>query len=69
MRLAKHNRVQLIWVVGHKDIEGNEIADQLPKLGSECPLIGPEPACAISAGTAKKTVMDWMGTIKYTGNP
>jgi hypothetical protein len=34
-------------------------ADQLAKLGSECPFIGPEPACGISEGNAKKAVRDW----------
>jgi ribonuclease HI len=35
MQLAKQNRVQLIWVPGPGDIHGNEMADQLAKLGSE----------------------------------
>jgi hypothetical protein len=46
-------------VPGHEDIEGNKTADQRAKLGSECPFIGPEPACGISAGIAKKAVRDW----------
>jgi hypothetical protein len=32
---------------------------KLAKLGYECPLIAPEPACGISAGIAKKAVRDW----------
>jgi hypothetical protein len=36
----------------------------LAELGSECPLIGPEVACGISAGTVKEDVRDWTETIK-----
>jgi hypothetical protein len=46
-------------VPGHERIEGNETADQVAKLGSECPFIGSEPAYGISAGTAKNAVRDW----------
>jgi hypothetical protein len=58
MQLPKHNRVQPIWVPGHGDVEDNETSNQLAKLGSECPLIGPEPACGISSGISKKAVRD-----------
>jgi ribonuclease HI len=27
MRLAEHNRVKLIWVLGHTEIDGNKMAD------------------------------------------
>jgi ribonuclease HI len=56
-------------VPGHESIEGNETADQLANLGSECPFTGPEPACDISAGIAKKAVRDRTETIKNIGNP
>jgi hypothetical protein len=55
MQLAKHNRVQLIWV----EIEGNEMADELAKLGSERLFTGPEPPCGISMAVTKKVIMDW----------
>jgi hypothetical protein len=40
-------------------IDRNEMADQLAKLGSEHPFIGPESACSISTWVAKKVVRDW----------
>jgi hypothetical protein len=65
------NRVQLIWVPGHEGIVGNETADQLAKTGSEHPFTGPEPACGISIGVARKAVRDWMkgNHKKNIGNP
>jgi ribonuclease HI len=42
-------------VLGHEDIAGNEMADQLARTGFEHPIIGPEPACGISIGVAKKS--------------
>jgi hypothetical protein len=46
-------------VPGHEGIVGNE-TDQLERMGSEHLYIGPEPACSISIGVAKKAVRDWM---------
>jgi hypothetical protein len=57
VKLAKH-KVQMLCVLDHEGIGGNETANQLTKLGSECPLIGPEPACGISAGNFKKAVCE-----------
>jgi ribonuclease HI len=60
MQLARHNRVQLIWVLEHEGIVGNEMADQLARTGSEHLFIGPEPAGDISIGVAKKEAGDWI---------
>jgi hypothetical protein len=46
-------------VPGHEGIAANEMADQLARMGSEHPFIGPEPACSISAGASKTAVRDW----------
>jgi hypothetical protein len=59
IQLAEHNRVQLIWVPGHEGTDGNETADQLARTRSENLFKGPEPACGISIGAAKKAVRDW----------
>jgi hypothetical protein len=49
----------LIWVLGQRGIEGNKTVDQLARLGSECPFIGPEPTRGIAARIAKISVKDW----------
>jgi ribonuclease HI len=58
MRLAEHDRVQLIWVPGHMGIDGNEMADQLATQGSSHPFIGPEPALGISAKVAREVIRE-----------
>jgi hypothetical protein len=58
MKLVDHNRVQLIWVSGHRETESNEIANQLVTFDFDCPFIGPKPACGISAGVARMATMD-----------
>jgi ribonuclease HI len=46
-------------VPGHENFVGNETADQLARTESELAFIGPEPACGISIGVAKKAVKNW----------
>jgi ribonuclease HI len=48
-----------MWVPGHEGIVGNETADQMARTGIEHLFTGPEPACSISVGVAKKAVRDW----------
>jgi ribonuclease HI len=60
IQLARQNRVPLVWVPGHEGIAGNELADQLARLGSEHSFTGPEPACGISIGAAKGAVSNWL---------
>jgi hypothetical protein len=58
MTVAEHNRVQLIWLPGHKGIVGSEVAVLLAKQGSEIPFIGHEPACRISVVAIRRALMD-----------
>jgi hypothetical protein len=60
IQLARHNRVQLIWVPGHEDNADNETAGLLERTASEHPSTGPELTCGISIGVAKRAVRDWM---------
>jgi len=59
MKLAEHNRVQLVWVPDHMGIGGNEIDDKLAREGSLHLLIGPEPALAICAEVARGVIRAW----------
>jgi hypothetical protein len=38
---------------------GNETADQLAKLGAQCPHTEPEPVSGIAVGITKKAVGNW----------
>jgi hypothetical protein len=60
MILTECNKVYLLWVLGHKGIEGNETANQLAREGSLLPFIGPEPACGISGRVAGHAISDWV---------
>ena len=51
--------MQLIWVQGHMGIDGNEIAEHLPREGSSHSIIGLEPLLGISAKTATEVIRDW----------
>jgi len=59
MKLADHNKIQLILVPGHMGTGRNELANQLAREGSSHPLTGLEPALSISAKVARLVVMDW----------
>jgi ribonuclease HI len=56
VKLAEHNRIQLVWVPGHMLIDGNKIADQLARQGSSLLLIGPGHALVISAKVARGVI-------------
>jgi hypothetical protein len=59
VRLAEHNRFQLISVPGHMGMDGNEVADQLVVQGSLCPFIGPKSALGISAKITREVIRGW----------
>jgi ribonuclease HI len=58
VKLAEHNRIQLVWVPGHINIDGNQTADQLARQGASYPLIGLEPALGISVKVAREVIRD-----------
>jgi hypothetical protein len=55
--MTEHNRIQLVWVLGHVEIDRNEIDDELARQGSSHPLIG--LAFGISAKVARGVIRDW----------
>jgi len=58
LKLAEHNRVQLVWVPGYMRIDGHEIADYLARESSSHPLREPEHALGISAKVARGVIGD-----------
>jgi hypothetical protein len=72
VKLAEHNRIQLVWVPGDMGIDGNEIADQSARQGSSHPLTGPELALGISAKVAGGEGLSGAGQVgntRSTGSP
>jgi hypothetical protein len=59
VKLAEHNRVQLIWVLGKRGIEGNETANQVARLRSESPSIGTDKAVREWAMDKQRPQKSW----------
>lgn len=57
--LSDRNLVTLMWVLGHSDIEDNEIADSLGKAGAQEPIIGPEPCLKVPQSYFKGQIGQW----------
>jgi ribonuclease HI len=62
VKLAEHNRIQLVWVPGCVGIDGNEMADALAREGSSHPLTGTGPALGISANIDRGVIKGWTST-------
>ena len=58
--LSQNNHVQLMWVPGHSDIEGNEQADTLAKIGAHTLCEIPEPAVPVSYCRCRLEVKYWI---------
>ncbi|KAF6214378.1 hypothetical protein GE061_009118 [Apolygus lucorum] len=57
--VAQNNQVTLLWIPGHEGHEGNEIADNLAKRGSESLPIGPEPILGTTKSCLQNVVKNW----------
>ncbi|KAI5754342.1 hypothetical protein M8J77_007902 [Diaphorina citri] len=62
--LARNNYVTLTWVPGHEGIDGNETADELAKIGTTLPFVGPEPFCGVSKSHLKMEIRKWENQMK-----
>ena len=58
-RLAENNSVRLNWIPGHSGHRGNNVADNLAKLGVKQKTSGPEPIIPISTATRKDELKTW----------
>jgi len=58
VKLAEHNRFQLVWVPRHMGINGNEITDNLARQGSSHLLTGPEPVLGVSTKVPRGVIRD-----------
>ncbi|KAL1446330.1 hypothetical protein WDU94_005475 [Cyamophila willieti] len=58
--LAASNQVHLEWIPGHRDIQGNETADKMARIGAGTKFIGPEPVLGLTKSTLKTRVKEWI---------
>ena len=56
--LGSRNQVTIYWVPGHRNIYGNEAADELARKGSEQPFICPEPFYDIKTRIAEELIRE-----------
>ena len=54
--VATDNRVDLLWVPSHSNIEGNEKADELAKIGALSAYLGPEPATGTPTSSTRRKI-------------
>ena len=57
--LGERNKVRLLWIPGHSNHPGNEIADKKAKLGVEKVVFGPEPFIPVSEACIKQDIRKW----------
>lgn len=55
-KLAISKNVELIWIPGHCNFDGNEEADKLARQGSANKMTGPEPAVGISPAARRSQI-------------
>ena len=57
--LSVFNKVNLVWVPGHRCIMDNEEADQLAREGSSAAFIGPELVLGVATCLVKAKISKW----------
>lgn len=60
--LSNSNKVNLLWVPGHSNVEGNEKADNLARMGSKTPFYGPNPTLGLTYTTQRSIIRDFYKT-------
>lgn len=55
-RLSMNNDLHIMWVPGHIGVEGNEVADELARSGSNQRFYGPEPCLGIAKATVYRAI-------------
>ena len=58
--ISTRHVVRLFWFPGHAGVQGNEISDELARVGSVLMFLGPEPALGVSRrDIRKRSAVGW----------
>lgn len=59
-QLGLNNKITILWIPGHSNLQGNEEADRLANVGSATTINAPSPILKLGAFYAESVIEEWI---------